>query len=394
MFKRKVFLFLLVFTMLIPSLSFANEEQIKDSNTKSIEFKTIYEFKGEYDKVKDYQALKISLKDNETLDLYLDTGSSVFEVSDLLYKQVVNNSYNTTLITATGDLNENTSISMRIAYDQIKNANGNAIITKTYKNEDGETITEETLIYYSNCTFDPKDTIKAIKKQREKAIQDLEKSNPQSVNGNAIAAGDPPYVKSYKYGNYMYAGVFWNTSDLVNGENPLFIKFVPLGSIYSHTFDDGMTGTLIKDQSTVIKVYFDYEFVGSGTPKGLTYPIVVETPQRYFSISVGWQAAYFNINIPYGATNYKIDGNPGGWRLNEAFIDFDDGTRHDIENFWLQGRTTISGVGQTTYINSKGNVKVGALYYMGGIYPARDIYLEDTYSNLTLPQISTTIRQY
>lgn len=187
----------------------------------------------------------------------------------------------------------------------------------------------------------------------------------------------------------MYGGVFWNTNDLVDyNDNNVFIKFVSLGSIYSWTDPYGDKGTLIEDQSFVLETRFEYEFVVSGAPKGNTIPLVEESSQKYFPISVSYAGVGTTINIPYGTYNNKIDGNPAYWQLNDFNLSFDD-NGDSLDNYWLQGYTKITGAGQTAYIDSDAYVKIGAMYYMGSGTSAQDIILVDSFS---LPRITTTIQ--
>jgi hypothetical protein len=310
------------------------------------------------------------------------------------YQATENLTYKTSLIQATGNLNENTKLLLRLAYENKDDANGNIIITENQKitKQDGttETLTTEKFVRFANNEkLNLKQLIKGIKAGNEKYTEQTLALSPNF----SPMTNDLPVVKSYKYSNYMYGGVFWNTSNLIQCDcNNVQLKLAPLyGNLYNYTDPYGNKGTLIYDMSLVISTSAQYSSIqnSAGTNAiAYTYPIVdSESAPKYIPIKVAYKGLSVTFNLPYGSNNNKTPGQFAKWTLNKQYTDFTNGSGDIMDDYHLEGRTSVSGVGKTVQIDTSVSVKLGVMYYFGNI-PAQDLILND---NFSIPRITATV---
>jgi len=369
----------------------------------TFEFSNVYQYDiNTYDKEENYKSLNVSVIDEDTLHLILDTGTEKYDIPEMSYKATENKSYKTTLITASGKVSDNTTLDLRLAFEKKDDANGNIIITENQQitNQDGstETVTKEKFIRFADNEFlSLKQLVAGIKAGKEKnggKAPAPAPSAPAEPSGDfSIMTNDLPVVKSYKYSNYMYGGVFWNTNNLIQCNcNNLQLKLSPLyGNLYYYTDPYGNKGTIIYDQSMVISTSAQYSSVqsSSGTNAiAYTYPIVdSESSPKYIPIKVAYKGLSVTFNLPYGSDNNKTNGQYAKWTLNRQYTDFTNSSGDIMDDYHLEGLTSVSGVGKTVQIDTSVQVKLGVMYYFGNI-PAQDVILND---NFSIPRITTTV---
>lgn len=392
---RKTLIAVITFVLLFSGSAFATN---KEQNPSTFEFSNVYQYNiNTYEKETNYKSLKVTILDQNSLQLVLDTGTETYLLPDLKYKKYENSKYKTTLITASGQINDKSQLDFRLAYDKKESANGNIIITESKEITKNDGTTETIIInkfirFANNEVISLKQMIDGIRAGKEKWTKERDGIN--SPNGNVtIMTDDLPVVKSYKYSKYMYGGVFWNTNNLIQCDcNNLQIKLVPLyGNFYYYTDPYGNQGTIIYDQSMVISTSVQYNSVQnqSGTNAiAYTEPIVDnESSPRYIPIKVAYKGFSVTVNLPYGSHNNKQNGRYARWNLNRQHTDFVDGSGEILDDYSLEGTTRVSGVGRTVEIDTNVNVTLGVMYYFGSI-PAQDIILVDSFS---LPRITTTV---
>ncbi|WP_419891913.1 hypothetical protein [Paenibacillus xylanexedens] len=200
-------------------------------------------------------------------------------------------------------------------------------------------------------------------------------------------ASQMPVVKSYKYSTYMYGGVFWNTNYIATGSSPMQLKFSPLmGNLYYWKNSNGKQGTIIKDQSMIISTSANYSFTSG--PIGLTYPIV-DNPNnpKNVTIKLSYKGAGVGVTFPLGSNNSISNGSNASWKLNKQYTDFLNKNGSDLDAYYLEGTTNITGAGKTTSVSSSATVKIGALYYFGDI-PAQDVIFTDSF---TIPSFTASV---
>lgn len=349
-------------------------------------FTNVYQYDiNTYEKMASYNELKVILKDNENLDLVLDGNT----IQNMKYEKSTDDKYKTTLISASGNINNSESVSLRLVYDKKENANGNIILTNQQKIQSGETtktiVAKKYIRFASEEPISLKELVKGVKKNTDQGMADPTRSSSAI---SSMAAGDLPVVKSYKYSDYMYGGVFWNTSYIATGNSVMQLKFVPLyGSLYSWTDPSGRQGTLIKDQSLIISTNATYSFVGSG-PKGSTKPTVDNpTDPKNITIKVSYKGIGVSVKFPLGSDNSISPGVTANWNLEKQYLDFVNNNGDELDQYYLEGITTINGAGQSCEVATSVSIDIGAMYYFGDI-PAQDVVLHDDFS---IPNFTASI---
>ncbi|NJJ40727.1 hypothetical protein [Paenibacillus apii] len=257
---------------------------------------------------------------------------------------------------------------MKLGYDKKENANGDLIFTTL---SSGNEFPQEKFIHFNKSEWiSLKDMHDAIKKNRES----------QSI---MPMAADLPYIKAYKYGDYIFSNVQWNSNNLSVGDNNLQIKFKPVwGNLMYWTDPYGNQGTLIKNQSEIFTVLTRYESYVTTSPYSIvyTYPIVKETTQQNIPITISYAGIGSEIQIPVGSTNTKTDGNPARWDLNDISIPLQDNYGRDLDEYAIQGVQKAQASGSNVKIQTGVYVKVGAFYYFGS-KPAQWTTFTDSYNH-------------
>lgn len=86
-----------------------------DSNV--FEFGNVYQYDIDtYEKTSSYNDLKVVIKDEENLDLILDGNT----IQNMKYEKQVDDHYQTTLISATGQIDDSNSAFIRLVFDKKK----------------------------------------------------------------------------------------------------------------------------------------------------------------------------------------------------------------------------------------------------------------------------------
>jgi hypothetical protein len=377
MLKRLLCTFLVLSLLLVPQFAFASgTTALELNNNETFDFSNVYEYdSASYKKKAQYNGLKVTLKDG-LLDFDLD-GLSLTDASYTINK---NEETGTTLISASGIIDQNRFATMRLVFDERENANGNIILTTSKKlNIGGEVKVIET---DKLIRFAPKNEPISLE-----SLVDGIKSNDAYTYGAsgpstseiALSSSQLPVVKSYKYSNYMYGGVFWNTNYIATGNSPMQLKFSPLiGNLYYWKNSNGKQGTIIKEQSLIISTSANYSFTSG--PIGYTYPIV-DNPNnpRNVTVKLSYKGVGLGVTFPLGSDNTISNGSNASWKLNKQYTDFLNSSGSDLDAYYLEGTTTITGAGKTTSVSSSATVKIGALYYFGDI-PAQDVVFTDSFS--------------
>jgi hypothetical protein len=399
----------LMVSVMASSVSAAPAKKMEQA---TFEFSNVYQYDiNTYDKEVNYKSLNVSIIDDVTLHLVLDTGTEKYDISNLSYKATENETYKTTLITASGNVSDNTALDLRLAFEKKDDANGNIIITEKQQitNQDGstKTVTKEKFVRFADNEYlSLKQLVAGIKAGKEKnggkapapassaPVAPTALAAPTALVGPTPMTNDLPVVKSYKYSNYMYGGVFWNSNNLIQCNcNNLELKLSPLyGNLYYYTDPaSGLQGTIIYNQSLVVSTSAQYSSVqsASGTNAiAFTYPIVdSESSPRFIPIKVGFKGLSVTFNIPYGADNNKTNGQNAMWQLNRQWTDFTNSAGDIMDDYHLEGLTSVSGVGKTVMIDTSVQVRLGVMYYFGSI-PAQDVIFSD---NFSIPRITTTV---
>lgn len=367
--------------MIIFVLSLMITTQVSASTNKNIEstfnFKTVYEFNiATYEKIQDFDKLEVELLNDKLLELRFN--GNIY--TDIKYEKTFEEEFNTTAIVAK---DEKQGINLRIVYDKRENANGNLIIY-SLEDENNETLikdTKEKFIRFANEEkIDLKSLVSGI--QGEVEQKSISQANIQPM------ASDLPVVKSYKYGKYMYGGVFWNTSYIATGNSVVQLKFTPLfGNLNSWKDPYGRTGTLIKNQSEIISTTARYRFIGNGAI-GNTRPNLdnVNNP-KYITIKLSYRGIGASVKLPISSKNSVSPGTDARWSLNSQYTALQN-SNGDLDKYHLEGITTITGAGKTTQVATTATIRIGALYRFGDI-PVQDVILTDT---LTFPTFSATVK--
>lgn len=102
-----------------------------DSNELDVfEFENVYQYDIDtYEKTISYKNMKVVIKDAENLDLFLDGKN----YENLKYEKQFSNEFNTTLISASGEIDDQNSVYVRLVYDKKENANGNIVLTRRHE---------------------------------------------------------------------------------------------------------------------------------------------------------------------------------------------------------------------------------------------------------------------
>lgn len=381
MLKKLLFPCLVAITVFASSIPVSAEP----INNNVFEFGNVYQYNiDNYEKKHAYDDLQIVIKDENYLDLLLDGKT----IENMKYEKHAEDLYQTTLITASGQIDDSNNAFIRLVFDKEENANGNIILThkeevQSNKAEQVEIIeTKEYIRFAKSEPVDLKTLVNGIEKNQVQGVPD-----PFS-NISPMAAGDLPVVKSYKYGNYMYGGVFWNTNYIATGSSVMQLKFAPLyGSLSSWTNPNGRTGSLIENQSMIISTNATYSFVGSG-PKGSTQP-TVDNPNnpKNVTIKVSYRGLALGVSFPIGSNNSISVGTSANWNLKRQYLDFVNNSGNSLDQYYLEGITTITGAGKTAQVSTNATIDIGAMYYFGDI-PAQDVILRD---NITIPSFSASV---
>lgn len=317
----------------------------------------VYEFDiNTYEKVEQYNNFSVDLLSDNKLSISINTGEEQIEVEEVPYTLKSDSKSKSNVISAKGTLSSGDQFVLRLGYDKKENANGDFIITQTPQ---GDEFPVETFIHFNDNEFiSLKDMHNAIKKNSRELVAPM-------------VVADLPYIKSYKYGTYIFSNVQWNTSKLVsNNDNNLQIKFLPLwGALQYWTDAYGNQGTLIKAQSDIFTVLTRYESYVTTSPYAIayTYPIVKETTQKTIPISLSYRApggvsVGTTLSIPIGSSNKKTDGNPARWDLNDLIIPLQDSSGRDLQEYVIQGITKVTGAGSNVKIQTGVYVKIGVMY--------------------------------
>ncbi|MDT0122118.1 hypothetical protein Q9R46_05685 [Paenibacillus sp. RRE4] len=380
MLRKMLAAFLVLSVVLVPQLAATSSADVTTTSEteETFTFTNVYEYdSSSYKKKAHYDTLRVTLKD-ELMDFDLD-GTSL---TNTVYTVNKNESTGTTLISASGDIDSNRHASIRLVFDEKENANGNIILTTSKKiNIGGETKIIETdkLIRFApvNEPVNLESLVNGIRSDDQ--YSDTYTDYGPLAGEVALASAQMPVVKSYKYSNYMYGGVFWNTNYIATGTSPMQLKFSPLmGNLYFWKNSNGKQGTIIKNQSMIISTSANYSFTSG--PIGLTYPIV-DNPNnpKNVTIKLSYKGAGVGVTFPLGSNNSISNGSNASWKLNKQYTDFLNKNGSELDAYYLEGTTNITGAGKTTSVSSSATVKIGALYYFGDI-PAQDVVFTDSFS--------------
>ncbi|MGZ7444281.1 hypothetical protein [Paenibacillus sp. TH7-28] len=385
MFKKILLPCLVAVAMFSSAISVSAEP----ADSKVFEFGNVYQYDIDtYEKTSSYNDLKVVIKDEENLDLILDGNT----IQNMKYEKQVDDHYQTTLISATGQIDDSNSAFIRLVFDKKENANGNIILTHRKEAQSNETTdtnkgtdiveTKDYIRFAASEPIDLKTLVNGVEKNMVQGVPD-----PTSII-TPTAAGDLPVVKSYKYGNYMYGGVFWNTNYIATGSSVMQLKFVPLyGSLNSWTNPNGRSGTLIKNQSLIISTNATYSFVGSG-PKGSTQP-TVDNPNnpKNVTIKVSYRGLALGVTFPLNSYNSISPGTSANWNIKNQYLDIINDNGDILDQYYLEGITTITGAGKSCQVSTSAKIDIGALYYFGDI-PAQDVVLHD---NVVIPNFTASV---
>lgn len=388
--KKILSIVLTLSVLLVPQFAVAsqvdNTSEVNSAGAQVFDFKNVYEYDSvSYKEKAEFEDLKVTLNAG-LLDMNLDG----LNLKGAAYDTTTNAETGTTLISASGQIDDNSYASLRLVYDKKENANGNIILTTTKEvNVDGEIKVIETdkLIRFAPVkeAISLESLVNGIKSNQNYQ----ESYNPSGPSGiQALAASELPVVKSYKYSNYTYGGVFWNTSYIATGNSPMQLKFSPsIGNLYFWKDPYGRQGTIIKNQSLIISTSANYSFTSG--PIGFTYPIV-DNPNnpRNVTIKISYKGLGLGVSFPLGSDNSITNGSNAKWTLKKQYTDFLDRNGNDLDAYYLEGTTTITGAGQTTTVATSATVKIGAVYYFGDI-PAQDVVFTD---NITIPSFSASVK--
>ncbi|WP_397330839.1 hypothetical protein [Paenibacillus sp. JSM ZJ436] len=80
-------------------------------------------------------------------------------------------------------------------------------------------------------------------------------------------------------------------------------------------------------------------------------------------------------------------GTSANWKLKKQYLDFIDNNGDDLDQYYLEGLTTITGAGQSCEVATSASIDIGAMYYFGDI-PAQDVVLHD---NFCIPNFIASI---
>gem|GEM_PF-5068869 len=365
------------------------------------EFTNVYEYDENYDKIETFDSLVISLDTVGKFDLNLRSKQKEYTISDGTFQKQENKQYKTISVLGTGKVESGSEINIQFVYDKKENANGTLILVEqeTTTDSDGsqKTISRERTVRFANDeAINLKELVKGIKSSKDNtSSQTQSPSGPVVASGQigTLAAGDLPVVKSYKYSNYMYGGVFWNTDKIIQCScNNMQIKMVPLyGGFSTYTDPYGRKGTLIYDQTFILSTNANYNFTqNSSNTNALGFTTVnVDNPAspKYLPIKVAYKGLSVTFNIPLGSDATRTNGYTANWNISRQNLAIQDGNGNTLDNYYLDGVTSISGVGKGVSVSTSVNVKIGAMYYFGTI-PAQQVALYDTVS---IPTFNTTV---
>ncbi|MGV2967542.1 hypothetical protein [Paenibacillus sp. AGC30] len=366
--KSIMFLAVILLVTLFPKSTYAATDD-------QFTIKNVYEYNNEtYDKIKQYDHLNVELLSENSLSMVLDTGEEILNVTDIAYDMNYDSESNTTLISASGMLQNGKSFVLKLGYDQKENANGDIIITST--SEENE-FPEETFIRFNNNEW-------ISLKEMHEGIQTNEQPREVPSVIGPMAAANLPVVKSSKYGKYTFSNVQWNTTNLMsNNDNNMQIKFQPLFSnLATWKAPNGSTGQLIKKQSDIHTILTRYESYDVNSTYAIAYtrPIVKTSSQRSIPIAISYAGIGTEFQIPIGSSNTSNEGNPARWDLKSMSIPLQDSSGRDLEKYTIQGVTSITGKGKNVKIQAGVYVKIGAFYSFGN-KPAQWTTFTDTYTH-------------
>ncbi|WP_419891912.1 hypothetical protein [Paenibacillus xylanexedens] len=131
MIRKLLASFLVLSVVLVPQLAVTSSADAKTAlgTEETFTFTNVYEYdSNSYKKKTNYDTLKVTLQ-NELMDIDLD-GTSLTKAAYTMNK---NETTGTTLISASGNIDQNRYASIRLVFDEKENANGNIILTTSKK---------------------------------------------------------------------------------------------------------------------------------------------------------------------------------------------------------------------------------------------------------------------
>lgn len=360
---------LLVLTFFLVGVTIPNPENVVNSqeNKEVFIIDNVYEYDiTTLDKLDTYNSFTIELNKENKLSFKLDTGEKIIEVVDVQSEVEKDVKAKLTTITAKGTLDSGESFSLRFGYDKKENTNGDLIITAPGVEN---AMPEEKFIRFN------KNEVISLKTLHNGIVKN------QIIEPRVA---DLPYIKAYKYGNYIFSNVQWNSPNLSDGTNFLQIKFRPLYAYFTNWTHpaSGLTGTLYKPASEIDTILARYESYVTTSPYSIvsTNPIVKQTSQRNIPITLSYAGIGTEILIPIGSTNTKTDGNPARWDLKDISLDLEDSSGKTLNEFVLQGYQEADSPGSNVKIQTGIYVRIYAVYQFASI-PSQWTTLVDTYNH-------------
>ncbi|MFC4401636.1 hypothetical protein [Gracilibacillus xinjiangensis] len=205
----------------------------------------------------------------------------------------------------------------------------------------------------------------------------------QKINGEIGISADLPYLKEYKYGDYIYSNIRWNTINLqTNNANNMQINFQPIwGSLGNYTDPYGNRGTLIKSQSGIFTLKARYQSYKTTSPYAIvnTVPIVEISNRRFIPISISYAGIGTTINIPLNNVNSSKDGQIARWDLDDIDIPLTNSSG-DLDNYMVEGMSYVTGDNANVQIQTGIYVKIAAMYSFSDM-PVQLVTLTDSYAH-------------
>ncbi|MGE6229529.1 hypothetical protein [Paenibacillus chitinolyticus] len=367
----------------------ASAQELTAGELKEINFDNVYQFEANsYNRIASYKNLSLSFKDNNHVDLILQTDKEKIELKDVSYTKKVSQSdtsSNLTVIRGKASISHDEHITFDMVYDEIENANGNITITKkdvATQNDGNQKISfKDTNIRFVKGIDSAKEIVQAI---------DTKAKTLNSLNITPMSSVDYPQPINYKYGSKFYIGYFQNYTYLKGngGKNPFQIKLKPLGALYSYTDSSGATGKLKEDISGITKFLFRHERK-SGVGM-LTTPIVNTSPANTLDIGLSYSFPWgvglgATIKVPLTGSNSAQYGNLARWDMNNIYLDMEN-NGNSADAFYMYGDIAGNGSGSTTF-SSGASATLSGVYVFGN----KPAAIVDISEDLPMPDKTITV---